>query len=133
MSQDLYECLCNYVISPHMMFHLSRLYSRRAQGLSGVLYWNISIVLAKSRFAASCVCHLPQLPVHVCMHVCMYASLCVCAPIIRYFIIKEATIRIAKITIFSVLVVINANIKTSQVQGMSGSHSKVQHTRTTVS
>ena len=138
MSQRVYEYPCNYVISPHVMFHLSRLYSMASSSKSwpfrGPVWEYFEIVGEKKVRCKLCV--PPLLPVHACMCACMrawmHASVCVCAPIIRYLIIQEATIRIAKITIFSALVVINTNIQTSLVQEMSGSHSEVQHTRTTV-
>ena len=66
----------------------------------------------KRRFAARCACHLPQLLcvfvymcacVLVCMRACvlacMHPCVCVCAAIIRYSIVKHATIQKAKITI----------------------------------
>ena len=48
-----------------------------------------------------CVCGVCVCVWRVCMRACVRVCmrLCVCAPIIRYSIVKEATIRIVKITI----------------------------------
>ena len=104
-------------------------------GLSGVLYGNTLRLLAKRRFAASCACHHYYLCMRACVHACVHGCMRLCVCVHQLFGIwsfKKQLFRIAKITIFSALVVINTNIQTSLVQEMSGSHSEVQHTRTTV-
>ena len=114
MSQHVYEHSCNYVIGPHAMFHVSRLYSKvsssKSMPLVSPVWEYFKIVCGKKVCCKLCVPPATTtLCVCVCMRACVLAcvhgssdaciSLCVCAQIIRYSIVTETTIRIAKITI----------------------------------
>ena len=115
MSQHIYKYPCNYVIGPHLMFHVSQLYSKASSSKSTrrplrssvreyfeiICEKKVHCKLCMSPATTTlCVCMRACACVCACMHAwirCM--RLCVCAQIIRYLIVKEATIRIAKITI----------------------------------
>ena len=88
MSQHVYEYPCNYVISPHVMFHVSRSYSMASSSKSRPLrspVWEYFEIVGEKvcckvcvplATTTLCVCAC----VRVCMRACMDAcvSVCVC-------------------------------------------------------
>ena len=103
MSQHVYEYPCNYVMTPHVMSHVSWSYmasSSKYKPLKSPVWEYIKIGGEKK---VLCKLYVPPATTTWCVCACarawMHASLCVCAPLNYLVFDKEATIWIAKITI----------------------------------
>ena len=99
MSQHVYEYPHNYIIGPHVVFHVSQSYSKVSSSKSMSLrspVWEYFEIVGEKKIRCKLCMSPATTTLCVCLHACMdpmHASLCVCVHnIIRYSIVTETTI-----------------------------------------